>query len=811
MSLIRWFPSRAWLLAPVCAFAFIAWADHVRIQRVDFVSKMAASGARTDPGSPSGYAEGKRWLIVPEHDNPTFQWIEETQLMVARGDWRVRSVDYENAPLGRAVYSASPYRWWLVLVAWVDHAATGQPLGLCVERAALYADPVLHLLLLVATTFFIARRFGALSAALFSLGLAAIFPLASAFLPGIANGFGLEQVCVLWSVLLPVAGAQAGNNGSRWYILAGIAGGCGLWMGALEEAPIILGIAAGGILAAYVGRKGSGTASDAGAGVPHWRAWALAGATTSLLAYLVEYYPGHMETQLRANYPLYGVAWLGLGELLFRFTSWVRGERPLGGPLGVGMWLISAAAVASLPVAILRIGSREFLTDDLLSTRLTNLPDGVVASGLAAWMIRDGSGGALAAACLPLLLVVPAAWILVRGGTGVANRRAIAIALGPAAAALALAVVRLRWWNSLDAALLVLAVAGAAAVHACAHPRAGRWMWSAALGIALAFGLAQVIPPAGTSGSGVIRLTRAEVEGLYERSLSHWIADHAGPDGATVLVSPFRTSSLCFYGGLRGLGTQNWENGEGMAATLHIVTSVRRDEPLSVVRQRGVTHIVLPSWDTALDDFARLKLEYPESSFIFVLHRADGGGFSWLRPVPYELPPVTGFDERSVLVLQVTDETDPATAQSRFVEYLVETHQMDKAVVAGQALLRYPADLGSLVALAQLAKARGDEEAFGRAFRSIVSSLSGGSDRGLGWDRRVSLAVVLALGGRGDLSRAQVRRCADEATEADIRFLTTESLYHLLVLGGRYGVEIPDPKLHALSLKLIPPELRGRL
>src|ERR1019366_637856 len=141
--------SRAWILAPACALAFVVWTGGVRLQRVEFVSNIARGDARIDPGSPTGYADGKRWLIVPEHNNPTYQWIEETQLMLARGDWRVRSADYENAPFGRDVHSASPYRWWLVLVAWCDHAVSGQPLGLCVERAALFADPLLHVLSLV--------------------------------------------------------------------------------------------------------------------------------------------------------------------------------------------------------------------------------------------------------------------------------------------------------------------------------------------------------------------------------------------------------------------------------------------------------------------------------------------------------------------------------------------------------------------------------------------------------------------------------------------------------------------------------------
>ena len=803
--------SRAWILAPACALAFVVWTDCVRLRRVEFVSNMARADARVDPGSPTGYADGKRWLIVPEHNNPTYQWIEETQLMLARGDWRVRSAGYENAPFGREVHSASPYRWWLVALAWCDHAVSGRPLGLCVERAALFADPVLHVLLLAGATALAAWRFGPFCAAVLPVGLAALFPLAAAFLPGVANDFGLEQICSLLSVLLIVAGTTAAQPASRWYFAAGVAGGCGLWISATGQAPIIAGIAAGGILAAWLGRGGPAEPPGAVPTPLPWRAWAMGGAMTSLLAYLIEYFPSHMELQLRANHPLYGLAWLGLGELLWRFAALMRGGRPREGLRGAGMWILSAAAVASLPAAVYLSGVRGYLSDDLLSARLTNLPGGAVADSLPAWMNRDGPGGAIAATCVPLLLVAPALWFILRGRAGMAHRMAMAVALGPVLATLAIAVRQLRWWNTFDASLLAVLVATTAALRAAGNPRAFRWLWSGLLGVAFAFGAVQLVPAAGTGGPGGFRLTRAEIEGLFERGLSQWIADHAGPDGATVLVPPFRTSSFCFYGGLRGLATQNWENREGMLATFHIVTSMRQDESQSVIRERGVTHIVIPSWDTDFDEFARLRLKDPAASFVYALRNTNGGGFSWLRALPYELPTVAGLGEQSVMVLEVTDETDPATQKSRFVEYLVETHQVDQAALAGGELLRYPADLGSLAALAQLAKARGDEEAFARVFKSIVSNLSSGSNRGLAWDRRVSLAVVLALGGRGDLSRAQVKRCLGEASEERIRFLTTESLYHLLALGKRGGLEIPDTRLRALALRLLPAELSERL
>jgi hypothetical protein len=811
MSFTPRLPKRAWLLIPICAVVFMGLVDHLRLHHVKFVSNVANEEARVDASSPTGYADGKRWLIVPEHNNPTYQWIEETQLMLARGDWRVRTADYENSPFGREVFAASPYRWWLAFLGWLDRCISGRPIGLSVEHSALFADPLLQLFLLIGGAVFVARRFGAFAAALFSAALTAIFPFASALLPGIANDFGLGEICALWSVLLVVTGAVAARRRAAWFFAAGCAGGCGLWLSAAGQVPIILGTALGAVLAALATGRARGDASAGEGELPRWRAWAVGGALSSFAAYLIEYFPSHMEPQFRVNYPLYALAWLGLGELLWRLAAWMRFRRPLGGVAGASMWVLSAAAVASLPVAIVKSGNNAFLAGDLLSSRLTNLTGGAVASGLSEWVARDGWTWALAASMAPLLVLIPAACIVLRRAAGFASRTAVAVAAGPVLAAAALAVHQLRLWNTVDCMVLVLLVAVAAAASSAANPRRFAWTLSALLAPAVILGLIQVWPTLDPKNPDDFAFTPSDIEGLYERALAHWIADRAGPAGATVLTPPYRTSSFCFYGGLRGIGTQNWENRDGLSATFRIVNSTRPDETLALLNQRGITHIVVPSWDTDLDDFAKMGLKQPMDSFIYALHQTYGGIFPWLRALPYNLPPIPGFKDPSVLVLEVTDETDPATLRSRLVEYLVEMHHVDQAAYASKALLRYPADLGALVALAQVAKAQGDDEAFDKVFSALVSNLSSGSDRSLAWDRRVSLAVVLALGGRSDLSVVQVRRCVAEIDDARIRLLTTGSLYHLLFLCKHFDVPISDPALRALAMKLLPSELRERL
>ena len=153
----------AWVIVPACALGFLIWSDRGRVGRVDAVSALQGRAREVDAkdaASPTGYADGQRELIVPEASESSQAWIEQTQQMIAQGELRVRHVGYENAPEGHDVNAASPYRWWLGLVAWIHHEGTGSPMGLSVERAALYADPAIHLLLVACAAALVGWRFG---------------------------------------------------------------------------------------------------------------------------------------------------------------------------------------------------------------------------------------------------------------------------------------------------------------------------------------------------------------------------------------------------------------------------------------------------------------------------------------------------------------------------------------------------------------------------------------------------------------------------------------------------------------------------
>src|SRR4051812_16425205 len=107
MNFLSRLPSRIWIIALLGACFFLTWINTVRVRRVEYISGLAEPATAIDPSSPTGYKAGLRKLIAPEHNNSSYQWIAQTQQMLARSEWRVRHVDYDNAPVGREVRSTS--------------------------------------------------------------------------------------------------------------------------------------------------------------------------------------------------------------------------------------------------------------------------------------------------------------------------------------------------------------------------------------------------------------------------------------------------------------------------------------------------------------------------------------------------------------------------------------------------------------------------------------------------------------------------------------------------------------------------------
>jgi hypothetical protein len=796
-------PAPAWIfyLGLVLALGFIAATCALRIQRIVEVSAHAGLPAKREPAV---NAEWSPRIVIPGNLASSYQWLDQTREMLVTGQLRIRHIDYENAPVGHDIRAPFPYRCWLGGLAWIFHLMTGQAIYPSLENAALMADPLLHVFLIALTSGFVFWRFGLTAGVLVSMALAALYPLSVTFLPGAPSDEGLVLLLGLGSILCFAAGVEAPSSPRLWMVSSGVFGGFGMWMDVTTIGPILLGLAMGAVWGACMMRQRT---SNPATNIRPWRLWALSGAAVILAAYLAEYFPSHLGAwDLKAVHPIYGIAWLGLGELMGLAIPFIRAEKTAGTKRDWGVAILAMAAFASLFVVAALTHRAESITD-IANFRLTRLAGGVASNHVWAWLVHDGFSPIFLGTTLPVLLLGPALWLVFRRNAGRLSRELVVVTLGPVVVTLCLGCIWLSWWKAFDITLIALLAAVTAAARSEGRILLFRWMWPALVAVPVLVGALQTWPRLGSAGAG--SLDSSEVEALIERDLARWLIQHAPPGGVVVLAPAKMTTALHYYGRHRGIGTMDLQNIEGLQATVRIVSATTFDEALTLIDNRGVNYIVIPSWDDQLYAFANLGLGKVEGSFIDGLHRLAVP--PWLRPVTYPLPRIDGFEDQSVVVLKrVENQSDPLLI-SRIAEYLVETENLIQAASAAEMLRRYRTDLSALVARAEVQIARGEAAAYADTLGSILTRLSENKVKTLPFDRRISLAVVLAQGRHLDLARVELEKCLAEVTDERLRSLTTGSLYHLLVLAKALNEEIKDPRLHQLALDLLPLEYAKRL
>lgn len=388
----------AWLALVAVMAAFIGGGNRRQAAQIERLSNNG-SVAQPDDRSPTGYVRSNRNLILPSGQ----PWIMDTQRMAAANSWSVKQADYDNAPEGRSVQGAAPYRWWLRLVAGLMGGNRGQ----AIERAALYANPILHLLLCTALGLLAAWRFGASTGGLVAFGIAALFPFTAAFGAGQPDDYGLFLAANLAGLMLALAGAQAGSRKAAvgWFLAASAAAGLGLWLDADGEL-VLLG-------AGWIGWAAAVRfAPQPEVHAPFFRAWRLWLAGGIVLA-------GLAGLVFRNGFP----ATFGpRGAGLFAYTAadslagWLR--EGFGFPLGAAL----------LPLLLLGAAIRAWRQDPARRSYLAfGLGLSTVLFGLAAWQLRWW--GLLDVALLGLLVPVLAG--LPAGFTGMGVRTGMVILLLP--------------------------------------------------------------------------------------------------------------------------------------------------------------------------------------------------------------------------------------------------------------------------------------------------------------------------------------------------------------------------------------------
>lgn len=763
---------------------------------------VAVDAPAAAPQGPTGYADGRRSLLLPAGASDTAHWIMQTQAMIAAGDWRVRWVDYDNAPGGREVHWAAPFHWWLAGLAWLDHGVSGRPIGVSVERAAVYSGPVMFGLLLLGLTPFLLRRFSAVAAALFLLGSVAVFTFYMDFAAGYADHHGLANICGLLTVLFLATGTIGEPaRGRGWFIASGVAGGAGLWISAATQVPVLVGIGLGLLAAAKFARgRTAGLAWLENPGL--LRVWGWSGGAMSLAAWLLEYFPHHLNMRLEINHPLYAAAWIGAGEALRVAVLAVRDGRSALSSRDRAAGAVGASLVVLLPLVIAFTKARTFVVVDPFVWRIHNLYISEFQS--LGRILAKGFTWTSVSICLPLLLVVPAAWRALRPGTPAEERAQLMLVLGPALLGWFMGWSQVRWL-SLAYALTVPVLAVFFRTSEAGRTRASFFGWLAAGTLLFAPGLFK----AGERTRDGADFTTENIQSLAERDVAHWLRLRGGADRVVVAGSPNSTSKLIYHGGLAGVATLYWENADGLRHAAALYGSASADAAHEMVTRLGVTHLVFFSWDAFEGPFAQLErglpaeAPVPTDSFAAQLLGSPVPP-PWLRLVPFKLPAHPSLAGEAVRIWEVVPEQTPATALARAANYYLELGRADVAKKLAPSLVEHADDLAPLVMLAGIASRERDAQGFAAVFERVVAELPRAGS--LAPDERIHLAVVLTVGQRLDLAAAQLRQVMGQLDDRSVRHLTSGELSDLLALSEGLRVAWPSAELQQLAQSLVPPD-----
>ena len=774
----------AWLLLTFAAIAWLMFADARRMANLQRLGA-AAPAAAADDTSVTGYARGVRNLILPVNRAESQQWVIELQKMMAADSWRAPRGDFDNAPEGRELAMRAPYRWWLRLVATVEHASTGTSTGRAVEQAALRAGPALHLLLALSGTLLVAWRFGLAAGGFFAAGVAVLFAPTLSFAPGRPEAHDLFLAVNLAGLLLVLCGwhrALKNRSAVGWFIAAGAASGMGVWIDAGSQATVLAAMGVGYGVAAML------PASTGQAAFPKmaWRSWAAAGIVLASVGWFVEGKPS--APGLDTNHPLLWLAWLGLAETLTQLHAWRRGTARRPQHLALAAGVVALVGATGWRLAEGGLGEAFGPGDPAFTSATT----------FAGWL-REEKLGLRPLALLVAISLIPAAlWYCRR----TAPMRTLACAsVGTALALLIPAGAGARWLDLLIVALIVVLVVVSASAVASAH----RLRWFAGLGGMLGLVLIAGWPKSNEDGA----LAPAEAHALIERDLGQWLAARA-ESWAVVLAPPGLSGALCYYGGVRVVGSPYPGNDKGRALVERIVAADSPDEAQSMAQSRNIHFIVLPSWDDSLERFAAATAKGTGKPLIALLRTWLPP--RWLRPVSYAQPVIPGLEQTSVVVFEVVEPQENTVALSRLGDYFVERGDLDLAKAVAESLsTAFAADVGGLIMRAKVALATGDKQALAQIIPELLPAISDGRDEDLSWERRAHLALVLAQIKRSELARAQVQFCVQEADQERLRQLGPTALYQFLALARAYRVNFAEPELEAYARSLLPPEFRAQL
>lgn len=637
-----------------------------------------------------------------------YVWNRHAEKLGEDGEWRVRFTDMDNAPYGREVHWSSGFALYLRALGEIYRSYTGDTLRNSIFRMSIWANPILLVVALGLFATISARRFGPLCGSVLAIGMVTTASFYEGFLPGYPDHHGITAFALL-GLVFGIAWAGAGwvqqPGGASFFsphslkqarhgmVFSGVSAAAALWISGLSAAIIAVGIGLGAIISvAIYGKQGKREGLEYHPQL--WRLWALVTATGSFAFYLLEYFPNHIAMRLEVNHPLYALAWLGGGWLIFVTTGWIRAvqEGPVAFPWKRCLWPLAACAL--LPTMILLGGSTFYMIwDEFQLGIVKNVAEGLplltrINMGAITWKVAfgyfpvflvlaaillfhkrvsTGAKGMFVLLFFPIFVVTVLQFIQVRWG----------MLNGPNYIALAAVVVPQLWrlvpGKPLARIAALLALAGSAYLFSIDTVR----------------GMVMPFWSQYTSDRN-IQVGPGQLLALLHRDMAKTILQNANGRPVTVLSSPNSSCLLATLGGFKTVGTLYWDNGEGMKKAAKFLNAQSDAEALQMFRDTGITHVSLMSWENFIGPYFQILHPDPQPGVSLENSFGQKALFKkqipqWARPIPYPRNFLTNALKQDVLLLEIVPDQSKDEAEFHLARYL---RISDNNPVAAEIMLK---------------------------------------------------------------------------------------------------------------------------
>lgn len=537
--------------------------------------------------------------IAPLRDVPFFLesdsyvWCLLAERALEGGAWRIREMDFDNAPFGRPNHWSSGPSCFLGLVAGVDRGLTGASPRSAVAQAALLWNPLIHFIL--CATFVLGLwRLSRTAAVTASMALAVMPPLQWVYHVARPDHHGLQLLLLFAMFLLLYRAGFGSDEGAlnaspaklRLACASGALAGAALWSGAPAASIFFAGLVSGVVLAVFLAPRGNSYARG------FWRAWGWAAGVSSLIFYLVEYAPDFPGLRLEMNHPWYSLFMVGVGEFLEAVSRLWAGEYTLR-----CIWprlLLLLAVVLSLPAALIFGGEAVHVMHGETMRRVHDI---LSEFGSYAGNFRDRPlGRFLSDFGLFALIPIMAARVLAGRGRATGLRCGLIISLSVCGVFLAASLMQLRWTPFLAASLAFI---GAVAIVATRdHAALSRWIASLLiLQCAVWMGL--------SVRSTALAWTTAQmpeaVVALAEKKAATELAKIPNIKDAVFAGDANLAPELAYFAGAKSVPSFYWENAAGLKDNIELMSSTDEESIRKHLRTRGITHLVV----NETPDFAR--------------------------------------------------------------------------------------------------------------------------------------------------------------------------------------------------------------